>query len=395
MNPLSRRIDTDFEVARPDVRKNFRDYHRGVLSGARLSLLSRQDASGPSGVLLLIVPALRSRVASGTHLLRPGDERSPAPGTATPGGTETGHRRAALERRSDALLPCRGSRPFFGSSRRVATCQRAITPRSSSFRRVPRRVRCRLDPYTCHTVHGKRSERRRRRSRVEPWRQIVRPASVSNFTREKPLVNFTPLRFPSLEVSRTRRSGRRNHARNGDARKMRLSIRNHFTRFNRDHLARVSRPTRNQTGDARAKRASSSNGWRLTNLTFRSAPPRGHQRRISHDRPLRAFALGPPVARTRFLFLFAADPRSPLLSSSLLSAPLLLALTPFALGSPVSRRYRLAVLEHCLLRKNSLSLTLFFSPLSCHLRSRSTMPTRCKLRLFLNARLFFFIREWR
>lgn len=111
----------------------------------------------------------------------------------------------------------------------------------------------------------------------------------------------------------------------------------------------ISRRNAKSNGDARAIRASSSSGWRLTNLTFRGAPPRGQQRRISHDRPLRARSPSlpsPPPAplrqrvdrasrgRTRFLFLFAAVSRpicAPLLSHSRFTRRG--AVAPFALDS--------------------------------------------------------------
>lgn len=86
----------------------------------------------------------------------------------------------------------------------------------------------------------------------------------------------------------------------------------------------LARSTRNRTGDARTKRASSSNGWRLTNLTFRSAPLRGHQRRIARDRPLRSFAIVPlpPFFARAFSFSSPSFRVRPAHAS-----PLLLALT--------------------------------------------------------------------
>lgn len=118
----------------------------------------------------------------------------------------------------------------------------------------------------------------------------------------------------------------------------------------------LARSTRNRTGDARTKRASSSNGWRLTNLTFHSAPLRGHQRRIARDRSLRSFAIVPlhPFFARAFSFSSPSFRVRPAHAS-----PLLLALTtttaPFALDSPLfdrDERYRLAALGQCLLRKN-------------------------------------------
>jgi len=99
-----------------------REYHRGDLA-ARLSLLSRHDASKPSGVLLFIVPAL-SRLASGTHPLRTKVRNPVAPRAPLVPQIARG------SPRDKYTFPVFIRTPApVGSSRRVATCQHATTTR--------------------------------------------------------------------------------------------------------------------------------------------------------------------------------------------------------------------------------------------------------------------------
>lgn len=109
-NRASSSRDALIRAVRPDTTKIIPPgkYHRDDL-GARLSLLSRHDASRPSGVLLFIVPAL-PRLASGTHLPRPEVRnffvRSSA-SSARARAKNQGFRRRTFEgfRRTNALFP--------------------------------------------------------------------------------------------------------------------------------------------------------------------------------------------------------------------------------------------------------------------------------------------------
>jgi len=167
--------------------------------------------------------------------------------------------------------------------------------------------------------------------------------------------------------------------------------------FTRDHLCLA----RNQTGRCTRERASSSNGWRLTNLIFRGTPPRGRQHRVSTD-PSAVAATPSPVgrarARARFLFLFAVVSCAicaPLFSRSRLFTAAAAPLDP--IGSLVFATDAIVSLlrGQCLLRK-SVSLCIspppFLSlfPLSCHLRSRSTTSTPVHVnRDFSSTRVFY------
>lgn len=199
-------------AVRSDVRKKF----PGLLSPRRPRRAAFPSFAARRQRAVRRSPFHRSRATS--RRIRhasppPGGERSPL--SASRDDTRLS-RRTGRARFSCAWIP-----PFFGSSPRVATCQRAITPRRSSSHPasvestlgadLPSRLTCHGDKVGASPGLGRASDRR-----TPP------PESSANFTREK-------LQTCRRSVSRTRRFCRsfvrKNHTRSH------ATVDKHFTRF--------------------------------------------------------------------------------------------------------------------------------------------------------------------
>lgn len=245
----------DAPTSRGVVRDKFTggEYHRGDLA-ARLSLLSRHDASRPSGVLLFIVSALpRLRCASGAHLLRPEMRNSASPVRAlrffrlAQGAKEAranGFRRtrATTATATPVCVYPALSAPFSRAARRHLSAHATTTrdPRSSFLsNRFPASVQPSVADaapirFTVYSVYSVRVERTRRV-----------PAFVAQVSR-------TCCSDRAAGYAAVRRENSKN-SRTDD----RLSIRagDHFTRVVHDRARppAISRSTREIRGKGRAR----------------------------------------------------------------------------------------------------------------------------------------------